>query len=178
MSQATLPPEVARPKEGTRPRSVNTPTLLQMEAVECGAASLGIILRHYNRWIPLEQLRVLINDKVAKVLSEKLVTTMLDMMSLVFFGLILLKYDVLLTLTCVGFSMINIIATKMVQRWRTDASLRVLQEKGKLVGTSMSGLQMIETLGSGSFVLFTMFCGCFTRKAIRQHIKRAGNLRR
>ena len=90
--------------------------------------------------------RVLINDKVAKVLSEKLATTMLDMMSLVFFGLILLKYDVLLTLTCVAFSMINIIATKLVQRPRTDASLRVLQEKGKLVGTSMSGLQMIETL--------------------------------
>ena len=47
--------------------------------------------------------RVLINDKVAKVLSEKLATTLLDMMSLVFFGLILLRYDVLLTITCVDF---------------------------------------------------------------------------
>jgi ABC-type bacteriocin/lantibiotic exporter with double-glycine peptidase domain len=112
--------------------------------------------------------RVLINDKVAKVLSEKLATTVLDMMSLFFFGLILLRYDVLLTLTCVTFSMINIVATKIVQRSRTDASLRVLQEKGKLVGTSMSGLQMIETLkATGGENEFFGRWGGYQAKAIK-----------
>src|ERR1700727_1371859 len=46
------------PAKSSGPKRVVTQALLHMGAVECGAASLGIILRYYNLWIPLEQLRL------------------------------------------------------------------------------------------------------------------------
>ena len=44
-------------KPVTRGRA-RVPVIMQMEALECGAASLAMVMAYYDRWVPLEQVRL------------------------------------------------------------------------------------------------------------------------
>ena len=33
------------------------PVIMQLEALECGAASLAMLMAYYDKWVPLEQVR-------------------------------------------------------------------------------------------------------------------------
>ncbi|MEP7131524.1 MAG: NHLP family bacteriocin export ABC transporter peptidase/permease/ATPase subunit [Acidobacteriota bacterium] len=90
--------------------------------------------------------RVLINDKVAHLVSGKLATTALDCVLILFYAALMFVYDVTLTLVVILVSALNIVAVKIVSRKRVDASRRLTQDHGKLMGTAMNGLKMIETL--------------------------------
>jgi NHLM bacteriocin system ABC transporter peptidase/ATP-binding protein len=47
----------AKPAKHAKHLAKNVPVILQMEALECGAASLAMILAYYKKYVPLEQLR-------------------------------------------------------------------------------------------------------------------------
>jgi len=90
--------------------------------------------------------RVSINDTIARLLSRDLMSTALDLVAVLFFGALLLAYD--LTLAFIGFAVvaINIIYLSWVARKRRDLSLKTQQDTGKFMGASMNGLLAIETL--------------------------------
>ena len=44
-------------KPVTRGRA-HVPVVMQMEALECGAASLAMVMAYYDKWVPLEQVRL------------------------------------------------------------------------------------------------------------------------
>jgi len=90
--------------------------------------------------------RISLNDNVASLISGRLATIMIDLVLIVFYAVLLMLYNVWLTLLCILLASINIIATRLVARYRVDASRRLAQEGGKLTGTAMGGLRMIETI--------------------------------
>jgi NHLM bacteriocin system ABC transporter peptidase/ATP-binding protein len=90
--------------------------------------------------------RVQINDRLAHMISGRLAATILDLILVVFYGILMLAFDPVLTGIVVFFASLNILALRFVSRKRVDLSLRVQQERGKLMGVAMSGLQMIESL--------------------------------
>ena len=90
--------------------------------------------------------RVEMNDRVAQLLSGELASNLLNVLMVVFYVALMAFYDVPLTLVGVAVAALNILALRYVSRQRRDVNLRLLQERAKLTGASMSGLQTIETL--------------------------------
>ncbi len=90
--------------------------------------------------------RVAINDKVARVVTGELATTLLSILMVVFYAVLMVQYDLVLTVIGVGIAGLNMVALRYVSRRRKDANQRLLQERGKLMGAAMGGLQTIETL--------------------------------
>ena len=90
--------------------------------------------------------RVAINDKVARLLSGDLATTVLNFVVIAFYAAMMVQYDAWLTLLSVAIAGTNIVVLRWMSRKRTDLTQRMLQDGGKMMGTAMGGLQTIESL--------------------------------
>ena len=90
--------------------------------------------------------RVNFNESIAGVLSGPAALAMLNFLVAIFYLLLLLQYDVTLTLIGVFFSAIDIIVFFALRRHLTDLNMKIQQDAGKEYGTAMNGLMMIETI--------------------------------
>ena len=112
--------------------------------------------------------RVLINDKVAAIVSGRLATTALDCILVVFYAVLMFIYTVPLTLFVIAIALLNVVAVRVVSRRRIDACQKLMLDYGKLMGTAMNGLRMIETLkATGSESEFFGRWAGYQAKALR-----------
>ena len=128
--------------------------LLRLET-RIALASSSSFLRHVLR-LPVEfftqrqpadvSSRVQSNDTVAQLLSRDLATSLISGVLVVFYAVFMLSYDVLLTLLGVGMVALNVVVLQIVSRARVDATTKLRQDRGRLIGTTYNGLQLIETL--------------------------------
>nr|MDZ8234704.1 NHLP family bacteriocin export ABC transporter peptidase/permease/ATPase subunit [Nostoc sp. ChiQUE02] len=109
--------------------------------------------------------RMQLNDKVAEILSGRLATTLIDAVMMVFYLLIMIQYDRLLSAIAVGFAAINILALLFLSQTRVDANMRLAQEYGKVGGVAVSGIQTIETVKASGLEsdLFARFAGYYAK---------------
>ncbi len=90
--------------------------------------------------------RVTINDTVAHLLSGELAASILSAVTAVFFTVLMIQYDLVLTLVGVSAAILNLVAMRAVSRYQTDQSMKLQQDSGKWAAMGTSGLQTIETL--------------------------------
>ncbi len=90
--------------------------------------------------------RVAINDSVASLIGGKLISSVLDLLLIVFYGALLIYYDLVLTAAGVIIAATNLVFLRVTSNYIRDQNMRLLQDRGKIVGISMGGLQLIETL--------------------------------
>jgi NHLM bacteriocin system ABC transporter peptidase/ATP-binding protein len=109
--------------------------------------------------------RLSLNDKVAGILSGTLGKTIIDTVMMVFYFLIMLQYDRLLTGIAFVFASINFFALQLMLRTRVDANLKLAQEYGKVNGVAIAGIQTIETLKASGLESdsFAKFAGYYAK---------------
>jgi len=90
--------------------------------------------------------RISMNESVAGVLSGSAATAVLDAFVALFFLLLLLQYNMLLTLIGILFMAMNIAVLMLTRRHLTDLAMRIQQDAGKEYGASINGLTMIDSI--------------------------------
>lgn len=90
--------------------------------------------------------RVDANTRVAQLITGDLATNVVNLISMVFYALLMVWYDVILTLIGIVFAGINFLVLRYISRYRKDQNLKLLQDRGKLMAVTMGGLSIIETI--------------------------------
>ena len=86
------------------------------------------------------------NENIANSLVNTFAPLFLNSIMMVFYFVVMIRYN--LVLTAIGFTSIfvNILVSQLITKKRINASRISMRDAGKLSGTTVSGIEMIETI--------------------------------
>ena len=90
--------------------------------------------------------RIQTNDSVAELISGKIAGAAVKLICILFYAVLMFRYDVPLTLLCIGVLAVNFVLMRVTGNAVKTNSFKVQMEMGKLYGQTIGGISMIETL--------------------------------
>ena len=94
------------------------------------------------------QMRQAGNAGIASSIVNTLAPLLIKSAMMVFYLVVMLRYNVMLSLIGIGAIFINVAVSNYVSRKRVNIARVKMRDAGKLVGTTISGIEMIETIKS------------------------------
>lgn len=113
--------------------------------------------------------RLSLNDQVSEMVGGQLATIALNFVLVAFFGILLFLYDPVLATIVLTVAVLNFVILKLAGQARSDRNRVATQENGKLYGTAINGLSMIENLKSsgGEDDFFSRWAG-YQARALKE----------
>lgn len=127
---------------------------------------LRLPLSFYTQRYPGEiGYRTTLNNQIAKQMTGPLAITFIDLFLILFYGAVMLKYDVWIGTIGFAAALLNIGVFLWIQRSRSDAYARMQQEMGKWIGSTIGLLQHMETIKATGIEseAFARYAGFYTK---------------
>ena len=86
------------------------------------------------------------NASIAESLVNTFAPLLIDTGMMIFYLVIMLRYSVVLSLLGLGSVLINLWLSKFISEKRINITRVMMRDEGKLAGTTVSGIEMIETI--------------------------------
>lgn len=86
------------------------------------------------------------NASIAGILVNTFAPLVLDMGMMVFYLVVMLRYNVILALIGISSIVINLFMSRIISKKRMNITRVQMRDAGKLIGTTVAGIEMIETI--------------------------------
>ena len=86
------------------------------------------------------------NEAIASTLINTFAPLLLNTIMMIFYFVVMVRYSILLTLVGISSIVLNLILSRVISDKRMNLTRIQMRDSGKLAGTTVAGVEMIETI--------------------------------